>query len=207
MQHSFRVTNNSDNSDKISRFFSKGSKSLSPVKRLLSDVFSRLKLHEETIRTFSSATPAEISDLWTALIATDSTLKEGIQYTRKKFADHVDALRFVNHCCRASHYSFGVLKRGSTSCHICKPMQLSVECFAKLHHRPHPMPGNDDHYKAFSDVFGKDTTENHRLSFKKKPGDINRNALSFYACVQHVKNAKLMVQCEECSIFQIQIDK
>ena len=140
MQHSFRVTNNSDNSDKISRFFSKGSKSLSPVKRLLSDVFSRLKLHEETIRTFSSATPAEISDLWTALSATDSTLKEGIQYTRKKFADHVDALRFVNHCCRASHYSFGVLKRGSTSCHICKPMQLSVECFAKLHHRPHPIP-------------------------------------------------------------------
>ena len=56
------------------------------------------------------------------------------------------------------------------------------------------MPGNDDHYKAFSDVFGKDTTENHRPSFKKKPGGTKRNALPFYSCVQHAKNAKLMVQ-------------
>ena len=102
--------------------------------------FLRLKLHEETIRMFSSVTPAEISDLWTALIAIDSTLKEGVQHTRKKFADHVDALRFVNHCCRASHYSFDILKCGSTSCHICKPMRLPVECFAKLHHLPYPMP-------------------------------------------------------------------
>ena len=77
---------------KVQDFPAKVQESLSPVKSLLSDVFSRLKLHEETIRIFSSATPAEISDLWTALIAIDSTLKEGVQYTRKKFADHVDAL-------------------------------------------------------------------------------------------------------------------
>ena len=59
-------------------------------------------------------------------------------------------------------------------------MRLPVECFAKLHHLPHPMPGNDDHYKAFSDMLGKDMAENHRPSFKKKPGGTKRNALPYF---------------------------
>ena len=41
---------------KVQDFPAKAQESLSPIKRLLSDVFSRLKLHEETIRIFSSAT-------------------------------------------------------------------------------------------------------------------------------------------------------
>ena len=42
--------------------------SLSPVIVLLTDIFTRLKLHDEFIQTFFSATSAEISDFWSAVV-------------------------------------------------------------------------------------------------------------------------------------------
>lgn len=55
--------------------------SLSPVKVLLSNVFSRLQLNDEFIKPFAAASKDEISDFWSALIAVDATLKEEVHYT------------------------------------------------------------------------------------------------------------------------------
>jgi hypothetical protein len=188
---------------KFSNFPIEVQNSLTPVKMLLTNIFSRLKLHDETIRTFKSATPDEISDFWTTLIALDCTLREDIQYTKKKLSNHVNFVRFLDHCCHASHYCFDILKCGSTSCNICKPTQLPYEIFSKLRHLPHPMPGNDEHYRAFSDVFGDNTvTEDYRPS-KKKQTSSRGKSLSFYASVQHVKNSELLVLCEECQMWRI----
>ena len=96
-----------------------------------------------------------------------------------------------------SHYAFDINKCGIDTCHICKRIHLPENIFKKLHHLPHPVPGEDDHCTAFSEVSGTDTSEEHRPSYRTKPLS-KKNTLPFYASVQHVKNAELMVECEEC---------
>ncbi len=180
--------------------------SLSPVKVLLSDIFSRLQLHENYIKLFHSASVQEISDFWSALIAVDATLTEGAQYTKKKFANYTSALEFIRHCCLATHYAFDILKCGSDACCICKPIRLPADTFNMLKHLPHPTPGEDDHYAPFSSVFGTVTSGEHRPSYKKKALS-KKNTLPFYASVQHVKNVELMVECQECGMWRLLYSK
>ncbi|XP_019860109.1 PREDICTED: uncharacterized protein LOC109588370 [Amphimedon queenslandica] len=142
--------------------------SLSPVKSLLHSIFNRLKLHDDYIHTFDSASTNDISDFWTSLLAIDCTLKEENHYIKANFSEYKDALTFVQHCCEANHYSFDILKCGSSICHICKPVRLLEDTFKKLRHIPHPTPSdNEGHYLPFSEVFGITTSEEHRPSFKK----------------------------------------
>ncbi len=72
--------------------------SLSPVKILLSQVFSRLQFNERCIELFASAAGSEISDFWGALLAVDATLREDIKYTKKTFAGYPAAVEFIHHC-------------------------------------------------------------------------------------------------------------
>lgn len=72
------------------------------------------------------------------------------------------------------------------------------------------MPGDDDHYLPFSDVFGQNTSEMHRPSINKKQAvdsGSKQKSLPFYATVQHVKNTGLVVQCEECQMWRIVFSK
>jgi len=64
------------------------------------------------------------------------------------------------------HYTFDILKCGEESCQICKPVNSPKNIFEDIKHLPFPMPGSDGHYLSFS---GKETSEEHRPSFKKKP--------------------------------------
>ena len=52
------------------------------------------------------------------------------------------------------------------------------------------MPDEDNHYFPFSDVFGTQTTEEHRPSLKKKPSK-TKKSLPFYASVQHVQKSSV----------------
>ena len=58
--------------------------------------------------------------------------------------------------------------------------------FASLHYLPNPVPGSDDHYKPFEEVYGQSEalTEKHRPSLQQK----KRKATSFSPSQQHVKN-------------------
>ena len=80
-----------------------------------------------------------------------------------------------------------------------RPIRLLREVFDRIKHLPFPVPGEDGHYKPFSDVFGSDASEEFRPS-QKKVTKTKARALPFYASVQHVKNSQLMVQCEECNL-------
>ena len=181
-------------------FISNVRDSLSPVKVLLSKIFTRLCLHETAIKMFACATTDEISDLWSTLLIIDSSLNESVRYTKKNFEECIGIVEFMKHCCRSNHYSFDILKCGSASCTLCRPVRLPIDVFKTLHHLPHPMSGEDDHYAPFADVFGKPTTEEHRPSLKQKP---KKKSLPFSASVQHVKNAGMMVQCEECCMWRL----
>ena len=178
--------------------------SLSPVKVLLSRLFSRLCLHDQPIKMFTSATPEDINSFWTTLLVIDDSLKEKTQYNRKNIVECSGVVNFIAHCCRSSHYSFDILKCGSPSCTMCKPPRLPGEVLEKLHFLPHPTPKEDGHYAPFAEVFGKATSEEHRPSLKQK---IRKNSLPFYASVQHVRNADIMLQCEECSMWRLLYSK
>jgi len=50
-------------------------------------------------------------------------------------------------------------------------------------------------------VFGAETSEEHRPSLKQQKA--RSKSLPFYASIQHVKNAQLMLQCEECNMWRL----
>jgi len=181
--------------------------SLSPVKILLCNIFSRLQLKAEPVQTFTSATTEEISEFWSVIIAIDDTLEESNKYIKANISEHTKISEFIDHCCRMGHYTFDILKCGKENCKICKPVNLPRHVFDTIKHLPFPMPGSDGHYLSFSDVLSKETSEEHRPSFKKKPSNAKKKTLPFYASVQHVKNSQLMVQCEECNMWRLVFSK
>ena len=75
-------------------------------------------------------------------------------------------------------------------------------CFTKARssHPPYLQPVidtvTDGHYKPFQEVFKKPTTEEHRPSAKKAS---SKATLPFRASIQHVHNAGMMLQCDECA--------
>ena len=104
------------------------------------------------------------------------------------------------HCCKQRHYFFDILKCGKPACMLCKPLRLSASEFSKLSHLPDPTPGTDGHYKPFQEVFKKPTTEEHRPSAKKAS---SKATLPFRASIQHVHNAGMMLQCDECALWRL----
>ena len=79
------------------------------------------------------------------------------------------------------------------------------ELFVLLHHLPDPVPGEEGHYKPFSEVFGTFTTEEYRPSLQVKKS--KQKYLPFAASVQHVKNVNVMIQCEECEMWRLVYSK
>ena len=71
--------------------------SLSPVKILLANIFSRLQ--EKQILLYAAATAAEINKFWSAVIALDATLEEGGRYVKSNIGEHTDISELIHHCC------------------------------------------------------------------------------------------------------------
>ena len=141
------------------------------------------------------------------IIAIDETLIEGGRYVKANIDENTKISRFFQHCCQMGHYSFDILKFGRDSCNICKPVRLPKDIFNSIKHLPFPLPDDHGHYQPFSTVLGKDTTEEHRPSLKGRASNAKVKSLPFYASVQHVKNAQLMVQCEECNMWRLVYSK
>ena len=179
--------------------------SLSPVKRLLSDIFSRLTLKDKHINVIDAAEPDEICSFWSSILSVDATLKQNEKLTRDNITDYSGICEFIEHCCRIEHYSFDILKCGHDNCKICKPIKLPPEVFSRLKHLPHPTPGEDNHYLPFSEAYNLITTGEHRPSLKKRKS--KSKSLPFYASVQHVKNIQMMVQCDLCGMWRLLLSK
>ena len=117
--------------------------------------------------------------------------------------------KFFDHCCQVRHYSFCIKKCGQNDCDICKPIRLPREVFDQISFLPDPVPQDDGHYKKFKDVFGTETTEDHRPSLQKR--HYREKSVPFPVSVQHARNTNMVVQCEECNVahcvFKVQIDR
>lgn len=80
------------------------------------------------------------------------------------------------------------------------------EEFEQLHHLPDPQPGEDMHYKSFEELYGKETTEDHRPSLKntktKMKGKMKytsaKHTMPFCPTAARAKNVGITVNCVEC---------
>lgn len=184
--------------------------SLSPVIIQLHSLFSRLQLHDKNFQLYYSASDDELSDFWSAILTLDSSLEEGGTYRKENINQYAKVCEFIKHCCQCSHYTFDILKCGSSSCSICKAPRLPLETFTKLKHIPHPTPMEDGHYLPFSKAFDISTSEEHRPTYvtvKARPPKKQKRTLSFHVTVQHAKNASLMVQCTECNMWRLVLSR
>ena len=101
---------------------------------------------------------------------------------------------------RGSAHRGIIRKCGDMSCDICKPVCLP-QVFEQLIPFPDPEPGADQHYKTFNDIYGTKTSEKYwpTLSTRSK----KQRTLPFHGKAQHVRNADLMLECEECGMWRM----
>ena len=71
-----------------------------------------------------------------------------------------------------------------------------MEIFQQIKHFPDPAPGDDGHYLPFAGT----ETEKHRPSKKRPPR--KQRILPFHGKL-HVRNADLMLECEECGMWRL----
>jgi hypothetical protein len=91
----------------------------------------------------------------------------------------------------------------TTICHLpcCSP-----EDFEQSHHLPDLEPEEDMHYKSFEELYGKETTENHRPSLKntkmKMKGKMVstrvKHTMPFCPSAARAKNVGITVSCIKC---------
>jgi len=180
--------------------------SLSSVKVLLTQIFSRLKWNDKFVHMFNSSTSDDISEFWSAILSIDATLKEDGRYVQNNITNYPSVCEFISHCCQVEHYTFSILKCGTNACKICKLVRLPPHIFSLLKHLPHPVPKEDGHYLSFSEAFETITTGEHRPSLKQKRSKKDKS-LPFYASLQHVKNSQIVVQCDSCDMWRIVFSK
>ena len=162
---------------------------------LLETVTCRLYLKDRPFQIFHAATTQNIDDMWDnmqqvddSLLRTDTTKK--LVKNKEKFQE------FIKKHCVIRHYFFSVKKCLDLNC--CRPPRLPQELFQSLHHLPDPMP-NGDHYKAFNDSYGTETTENFRPSMKESDNNKSgKHGMPFTPSSQYAKNVGLVIQCDEC---------
>ena len=175
--------------------------SIAPVKILLTDIARRLELKGKKFSVFTAASSEELDKLWTTLLSIDQEFphERSNKFSAQELSERL--VKFIKHCCIQRHYFFDMIKCGKASCDICLPPRLTPDVFSTLNHLPDPVPGPQDHYKKFSEVFGTKTTEEHRPSSKKRSS--KDKTLPFSAGVQHVKNIDMMLMCDECEMCRL----
>ena len=86
---------------------------------------------------------------------------------------------------------------------LCANHHVYHHLFSTLKHIPHPTPMKDGHYFSFCEAFHMTTTEEYRPSYKEPKQVKKKHKLPYYATVQHVKNAGIIVQCNECNQWRL----
>ena len=102
----------------------------------------------------------------------------------------------LSHCARERIYFVSLKKCGSQDCIICIPPRLNDQDFRRLNHLPDPIPGTDDHYKEFSEVFGTEATEGAMPSLKTSKDYGHK--IPFNTVKQNASKTGLTIDCNEC---------
>ena len=173
---------------------------LEPMKALLQGIFMRLSLKGHSFSTFTAARANDIDDMWKHILQIDSTVTQ--ECTQKVQLEKKEAYQeFLIHHCKVQHYMFSIKKCTRDSC-VCKPPRLPMEVFESLNHLPDPVPDDDDHYKAFDDLYGKsETSEEYRPSLKQS--EAKNSGMPFSPSAQSANNTNTVIQCHECDKWRL----
>ena len=184
--------------EKVSDLQEQVTDSLSPCITLLHDLFSRAVWKDRKLEPFYAVSDSEIKEFWKVMLDIDASL-ESCSYTKKTIKSKDDILKFISHCCQQRHYSFVIKKCFSDSCDICSPPRLPADVYQNLQYLPDPVLSDTEegHYKSFDEVYGEQTTEKDRPSIKKI------ETRSHCYTLKNVKNADMMLQCEECELWRL----
>ena len=86
---------------------------------------------------------------------------------------------------------------------LCSFWTIPARCsnaFDALSFLPDLVPGEEGYYRPFDNLFGTPTSEEFRPSLQTSKS--KQRTMPFSPCVQHVKNADIMVHCEECEMWR-----
>ncbi|XP_014674219.1 PREDICTED: uncharacterized protein LOC106814419 [Priapulus caudatus] len=172
-----------------------------PVKDLLGDVFSRLKLKDEPLRPFQAASRDDISALAQTLTRIDPDFDASVLTDSKKTVKPGRLiLDFIKKHCLERHYMFSIKRCGDADC-VCGKPSLPEEIFHDLHHLPDPTasPTEADKYMNFQEIYGKKHTDEELFLPSKihRRGEKN-HGMPFPPSSQYAKNTKSVIQCDEC---------
>ena len=140
------------------------------------------------------STHKEIKKLF-ADVGLDKTVKPIDTIT--EFSQHPELAQYLSHCARERTYFVSLKNCGSQDCIICKSSRLNNQDFRCLNQLPDPIPGTDDHYKEFSEVFDTETTEGPMPSLKTSKD--RGNKIPFNPVKQNASKTGLIIDCNECS--------
>ena len=186
--------------EKVPQFRNDVIDSVAPVKVLLSQIFQRLQFKGKKVEVSEAATQSDIDSLWQFFLTFETTCPHPEEMKGKSCLQKLPSLaRFISHCCREHHYFFEIKKCGITSCDICTAIRLPIEVFQQIKAFPDPEPGEDNHYKPFSQVYGTATSEKFRPSIKQG----RKKTLPFHGKLQHVRNVDMMLECGECGMWRL----
>ena len=94
--------------DKCPEFKATVLDSIAPVKVLLTQLFERLQLKEESFKPITAASEEDIDAIWNLVQEVEPSLVRG-ESLRKEHLLHKEGLRkFIDHCCVRRHYIFVV---------------------------------------------------------------------------------------------------
>ena len=73
--------------------------------------------------------------------------------------------------------------------------------FFVVMHLPDPTPSSDGHYKPLAEILGRRLQKTIYYPFRRSRG--KKTTLPFQGVLQHVKNANMMLECEdvECGAY------
>ena len=165
----------------------------------------RLKTKDKTFSVFTAGSESNMKDSWLVLEQIDQFLQFNEKHWKKDLPNFPRLVQFLSHCCQVWHYSFTIKKCGVLSCSLCRPVQTAQELFDTLSFLPDPVPGQQSHYHQFNNVYGTTTSEEFRPSLQTSKG--RQRTMPFSLSVQHVKEADIMVQCEECETWRLVYSK
>ena len=171
--------------------------SMQPVIDLLNNRFSRMKLKESRISTYTGASESDIQAMFEEILQIDHSL-EADKLVKKELKKCEDWKLFVANHCKSTHYSFQVKKCTSQECSYCQSNPPQTPSFADIHFLPDPEPIPDKlHYVKFEQMYGKETAECYRPSLQ--PESVEKETDKEHKALLTSPRVRDVLYCYECS--------
>ena len=78
---------------------------------------------------------------------------------------------------------------------------MPADVFETLSSLPDPVPDGTGHYKSFTDLYGKETTDEHLPSLKEKAA--SGHGMPYSPTAQTAKNTGIVLQCCSCKKWRL----